>query len=295
VVMVNEVDMSMAIRRTRRTLFLVVALYVALGLIVSAAGAFMGDRLAAFLGFLIVGGSLGTAAALNMLFRVVLRSAAVADATVEIKASLERIEAQLRERPSSRNEDAEPVRILNLASVGGGDPSVLAAATLDRDVYPRLVTSMGIEEPVVTTSESRVSDTSDSADGKKGSIRRPSPPDVAVKDMWRVWGAAMRSGDLPTCRRVYAALVDVADENAVSDMSNALQALSDRHEQRLRRAFGKQVREADYVAALRVGDEIFQMFPQHPLSDEFHRIKPILERKAASAASGKGKRRAAST
>ncbi len=51
--------MQQTVRRTKRTLHLVVGMYVAIGLVVSGAGAMTGDRVDAFLGFVIVGGALG--------------------------------------------------------------------------------------------------------------------------------------------------------------------------------------------------------------------------------------------
>ncbi len=103
--------MQRAVRRTRRTLHLVVGMYVAIGLVVSGVGALTGDRVSAFLGFMIVGGALGAAATLSVLFRTVVRMGTLDETLGDMRTSLARIERLLEEnQSSSRDDHAEEVR-----------------------------------------------------------------------------------------------------------------------------------------------------------------------------------------
>ena len=108
------------------------------------------------------------------------------------------------------------------------------------------------------------------------------PEEVAGKDLWLSWSTAMRNGDLATCRSVYAALVDFAETDTVADMAASLDALALRHERRIRRRFTECVQAKQFSEALAMGAEIGTLFPNHPLSDEFERLRPLLERRASS-------------
>ncbi len=105
----------------------------------------------------------------------------------------------------------------------------------------------------------------------------------------------MRNGDLVTCRSVYAALVDLAESDTVADMVASLDALALRHERRIRQRFTECVQAKQYSEALAMGAEIGTLFPNHPLSDEFERLRPILERRAVSSGKDPNIRFAAST
>lgn len=279
--------MQRTVRRTKGTLHLVVGMYVAIGLVVSGVGALAGDRVSAFLGFVIVGGALGAAAMLSVLFSTVARMGSLDKTVGDLRASLARIEGLLGENQSSRrDENAERIRVLNLASVGGGDLDAITAATLDRGGFPRLVTATGAEQPAASRSERSDGDIveprNDSSLPEESSRQTTSPGEVAGTDLWQSWSTAMRNGDLATCRSVYAALVDLAESDTVADMAVSLDALALRHERRIRRRFTECVQAKQYSEALAMGAEIGTLFPNHPLSDEFERLRPILERRALS-------------
>ena len=298
--MIDVDDMHDAVRRTKGTLHLVVGLYVAIGLVVSCVGALSGDRLSTFLGFMIVGGALGAAAIFNILFRTVSRIGTQDRSAAETRSSLARIEGVLEEIQSSRREeDVDRVRMINLASVGGGDPGAITAATLDRSDFPRLVPATGKERN--STSDSGGSDraVSDSMSERRApeaqSVETPILREVHGKDLWRTWSAAMRNGNLLACRSVYAALVDSAEPQAVADMAGALEALALRHESRLRRTFAEHVQAKQFEEALAIGTEIRSLFGNHHLGDEFERLRPILERRVSSTIGDPNLRSAAST
>lgn len=298
--MIDVEDMHDAVRRTRRTLYLVVGLYVAIGLVVSCVGALSGDRLSTFLGFMIVGGALGAAAIFNILFRTVSRIGTQDRSAAEMRSSLARIEGVLKEIQSSRQEDdADRVRMINLASVGGGDPGAITAATLDRGDFPRLVTAMGKDGKSTSDSGRPDRAVSDSMTERRApeaqSVETPLLREVHGKDLRRTWSAAMRNGNLITCRSVYAALVDSAEPQAVADMARALEALALRHESRLRRTFAERVQAKQFEEALAMGEEIRSLFGNHPLSDEFERLRPILERRVSSTTGDRNLRSAASS
>lgn len=292
--------MQQTVRRTKRTLHLVVGMYVAIGLVVSGAGAMTGDRVDAFLGFVIVGGALGAAAMLSALFNAVARMGMLDKTVGDLRTSLARIEGLVGEKQSlRRDENAERVRVLNLASVGGGVPDAITAATLDRSVFPRLVTAMGTEQATASgTARSNGGMTEPRIDplASEESLRQTtSPEEVAGKDLWLSWSTAMRNGDLATCRSVYAALVDLAETDTVADMAASLDALALRHERRIRRRFTECVQAKQFSEALAMGAEIGTLFPNHPLNDEFERLRPILERRALSSGEDQNIRIAALT
>ncbi len=296
----EEENMQQAVRQTRRTLHLVVGMYVAIGLVVSGAGALTGDRVSAFLGFMIVGGALGAAAMLSVLFRTVARMGTLDKTVGDLRTSLTRIERLLGEnQSSSRDENAERIRVLNLASVGGGVPDAITAATLDRSVFPRLVTAMGTMQDADSSSARSDGETAvpgiDPPVSEESLRQTKSLGEVAGKDLWLSWSTAMRNGDLATCRSVFAALVDLAESDTVADMAASLDALALRHERRIRRRFTECVQAKQYGEALAMGAEIGTLFPNHPLGDEFERLRPILERRALSSGKDQNIRFAAST
>lgn len=298
--MIDVEDIHDAVRRTRRTLHLVVGLYVAIGLLVSCVGALSGDRLSTFLGFMIVGGALGAAAIFNILFRTVSSIGTQDRSAAEMRSSLARIEGVLEEiRSSRREEDVDRVRMINLASVGGGDPGAITAATLDRSDFPRLVTAIGKEHHSTSDADRPDRTDWDSMTERRApeaqSVESPVLREVHGKDLWRTWSAAMRDGNLLACRSAYAALVDSAEPQAVADMARALEALALRHESRLRRTFAARVQAKQFGEALALGAEIFSLFGDHPLSDEFERLRPILERRVSSTIGDRNFRSAAST
>jgi len=283
--------MSHPPRRTKRTLNIVAALYVVIGFCVAVPAAFSGNRLNAFLGFLIISGALAAAAVIAPVLRIAARMAAIDDHLRDLRNRLRRIESAAETRRAGERGDTG-TRQVNLARLGRGDPAVLAAATLERDVFPRLVATMD-EEPPADGSHGATKPRSHEA--TKGaclpafvpSCLPPTPaasePSTAVTsiNLLREWKAGMREGDLPACRAVYSALVDTVDPPMLASLEEQLELLADRTEASLRLRFAECVRDRDLAGIAEVGEEITRVLPDRPIADEVRRIQPLLLRRLA--------------
>ena len=269
-------------RRTRKTLYAVTAFYVGVGFFITVPAALSGDRLSAFLGFLIIGGALGGAAVINAVLRSAFQIQSVGERLDDIRLRLEQMEATYHSTQTTATAES-PARLIDLATLGRGDPSVLVAARLDRDAFPRLVTTME-EEPPAEAAEVQPDGASDGAVVPEP-LAQPSPgePDdsgppaeVIARNLLRDWNVGLRNGDVAACRAVYAALVDVADPNTVAALSAQLDELTDRTEASLRVAFAERYRERDFEGMLAVGARLCGLLPDRPVAEEFNRIKPFL-------------------
>ena len=178
------------------------------------------------------------------------------------------------------------VTVIDLASFGRGDPGVLAAASLDRDVFPRLVATMEAHPPA--SSHDSESDTtavtsSDVPSGaaaredQEGTKNRRTAGSVTTKNLLREWQAGLWNDDLLACRTVYAALVDVVDPAELVPLEVQLTRLADRREQALREAFSQCATRRDYAGMLEVGEQICRLLPDRPVAADFRRIRPHLE------------------
>ncbi len=273
-----------SVRRSRRTLYLIAGAYVLIGFGVAVPAAMNGDRLTTFLGFLIVSGALAAAVVIGNIVRLSIHLSAIGRRLEEVRDRLDRLEFAHR-RAEQVTSSAWPVQVLDLATVGDGDPSPLVSATLDRDQYPRLADAMegaaaatdrprggeGRDPPTtpLQTSESTLPPAEDDLSG--GSI-----PGVTNKNLIRQWRVGMRNGDVASCREVFAALVDVADPETVSSYRTQLEELSARTERGLRQTFREHFLRRDYPAMLEVGEQICRLFPDRPAAEQFHRIKAAL-------------------
>jgi len=112
----------------------------------SIPAALSGDRLTAFLGFLIISGALGAAAVVGAVIRLTTRITAGGECFEEIRTRLEQIEHAI-EDATRQNDEGTAGSMVDLASFGKGEPEKLVAASLDRDAYPRLVTTMEEQPP----------------------------------------------------------------------------------------------------------------------------------------------------
>ncbi len=276
-------------RHARKTVYLVAGVYVVIGFIVAVAAAVQGDRLGTFLGFLIVSGAM----AMGMLFRIASqlssRISSVGEALDELRRRLDRIEELIRESHANRRNTTDPsyATDLDLAEIGRGDPSVLTAATLDRDVYPRLVATMDGEPPAR-------SDESGSSGSRKrtaaSSSPRSEPPEgdaaepavgLSTRNLLRQWKVSLREEDLAGCRQVLSAMIDTAGPDAVEPLRVQIAELTGRVERKLREEFAALVRNRDYSSAISVGERMCSLLHDRPVTEEFARIRPLLERCAA--------------
>lgn len=260
-------------RHTRKTLYIVAALYVVVGFVAATASALNGDRLGTFLGFLIISGALAATALLRAVLRIGVRLSAIGDAVTELHARLGRLETglnEVRERAGAAGHSAGiagGVRMLDLATMGNGDADKLAAAALDHEAFPRLVATME-EEPPARSKEVVVPGEERSA--------HPEQTEATTQELLGQWRVALGDGDLAGCRGVYAALVDAGRAEAVASMAEQIEELADRVERSLREAFSSRVRAGDYAGGLAIGERICGLLPDRPVTVEFHRIRPYL-------------------
>ncbi len=286
------------VRRTRGTLYVVGGFYVAIGFLIAVPSALAGDRLSAFLGFLIVSCALGFAAVLTLVLRLAVRVSAIEECIEDVSRRLKQFEEAAPD-PTGAGA-AGPIGqescMLDLSAIGPGDPSTLAAATLDRARFPRLVASMDEAPPpdAPPPAAPALQDANPFGDSPEPRFDRaatstdepldPSEPaGVADKNPLRVWKVAMREGDLAACREVWSTLVDTADLDFVAQMNSQLEELSMKTERSLRATFVQSVRRGDYNGALAIGEQITRLFPDQTIAREFQEIEPHLRRRAQEA------------
>lgn len=266
-------------RHARRTLYVVAGFYVIVGFVAAAASAVSGDRLGTFIGFLIISGAIGGAVLLRSVLHVEACVSAMSEAMLDARERLAHVERTLGAlgNPSLPHEpppaDLAAKKVLDLASIGSGDPSLLTAATLDRAVFPRLVASMEEEPPAQspTTTDDTV------PAGEATSDDNGMAP--ASINLLRQWKIALRNGDLSGCRAVYGAMVDTVGAEEAQPLRLQIEQLADRVEQSLREAFAVRFRAGDFAEALALGERLCHLLPDRPVAAEFRRIEPHLLRR----------------
>ena len=260
-------------RRTRRTLYLVAGLYVAIGFLLLAWG-LNGDLAIAFLGFLLISGTLAFSVLLSVVLGVSIRLTLINDALDGIRGRMTRLATSLDDlNERTRARDEERATLLNLAAFGSGEPDVLAAATLERQRFPRLVWTMDDAPPAES-----VADTTDGAPSHTDHHEPPAMP-FTERNIPRAWRMAVREGDVPACRRLLSTLLDTAEPELVEALTGQLNALEARTEQSLRSSFARCVREGRFEDALSAGARLVTLFKDRPVAEEFERIRPWLERR----------------
>ncbi len=280
--------------RARRILYIAVGFHFAIGLVLLVTSAMTGEYLGAFLGIAIVSGTLVAAVLIHWLLDIVGRASAVASTLDDLKAAVDAVRLSSGTSAASSKAPKEPsrVRTLDLAALGNGDPSRLAAATLDRDVFPRLVKTMDAAPPArsgelqdITSGDAGTTDSvgasSRATDHHETDAAFTNSPaaELAAKNLWRQWKVALRNEDIAGCRALFSALVETADLHRIAQLCDEMEALADRTERQLRLAFSLRVRERDYVGALTVGERICTLLPDRPIAGDFKRIQPYLTRR----------------
>lgn len=280
-------------------MYVVAAFYVLVGFMLAIVAAVNGDRLGTFLGFVIISGALATAALFRSVMRIGLRISTVGEHLDEMRGRLQRIEASVS---SARLAAGEPAGMavdeerVDLAKSASGDTSLITAATLDRQAYPRLVTAMAQHPPaqnpppqkaVQGAGASGAWPSDDDVDELAELLGTPFLAEQAAADqpmsrnLLRTWKVALREGDLATCRSMYAALVDTAEPRIVVRVSEQFEALARRKEKSFREQFAAAVRDGDYDGALAVGREILRLMPDRLIADEYRRLETHLLRRRA--------------
>lgn len=285
--MPTHASMMESSRHTKKTLYIVAALYVIVGFVAATASALNGDRIGTFIGFLIISGALAVTAMLRAVLRIGVRLSEVGEAVVDMHAQLGRLETglnEVRERASLDGQSAANaggVRMLDLAAMGSGNPGVLTAATLDLEAYPRLVATM--EEGPPARSEKGIERSKDGSasawtfqEESDGVGPVGDQTERSTKNLLRQWRAALRNGDLARCREAYTALMAAAGAEAIAPLGEQIEELSDRMERSLREAYSSRVREGDYAGAMAIGERICNLLPDRAVTAEVQRIRPYL-------------------
>ncbi len=259
-------------RRTRRTVHIVAAFYVGIGLVLATSAALAGDRLSTFLGFLIITGTLGATVLANTVFRIGYQLSAMEHTLSDIQRHLATLTQPNQTESASEAVEANTVTTVTLSSDRPGMVEHLAAATLERDTFPRLVTMMNgsgegsepPDQPVETKTDSTP----------------PARSSFVPRDLQREWQVAVRTGDLKICRRILGTLVDTVERAAVEPMEAVLEHMTKTREHEFRTSFTKYIKAGDFARALEVGDEMVDLLSGQPIADEFLRIRSHVIRRS---------------
>jgi len=274
-----------SVRRTRKTLYLVAGLYIVVGFVVATLTAVQGDLLGTFLGFLIISGALSMAIIARTALHVLVRVAHIEASLDGFSTRLNRMTPFVRdELESSANEQecaatTESDAVLGLPEIGTGHAESLAAATLDRDVYPRLVSTgeTGAFDPhVEVIADAATTISSAPVNGAHGSS-------LTMRNLLQRWKAALSNDDLIECRKVLSTMVDLADSPTVAPLRVQLDRLENRVERTFRAEFVQYVRSRDFAAAIEMGERICTVLGNHPVAADFERLRPVLVRRAEEA------------
>ena len=267
------------IRNSRKTLNVVTAFYVLVGFALATVSAFWGDRLGTFLGFVIISGALAFAVILRVVLRIGLRISNLTEHVDVIRYRMDSFEHALKEVSTAPDESQSelPTAALDLAAIGSGDPSVLAAATLDRSRYPRLATTMNLQPPQKTADMVHEHEMENNGSIDQEEVVRSSH--VSTKNLLRTWKVAIRDGDLSMCRSIYSTLLDLADPIQLEQLRLPMEKLADRIENELRQKFTERMKQEDYGAMFDIGEKICSQLADRPIAREFERIKPHLLRR----------------
>ncbi len=201
-----------SVRGTKKTLYIVAALYVVVGFFLAVAAAVQGDRLGTFLGFVIISGALVTAALFRAVLRIGLRISSVGESLDDVATRLTRIEhhGETIRTNDGRTQQHAPDRVIDLGASAPVDASLLAAATLSRESFPRLADAM-VEQPPASACHAQTTMAATLPATKvPHSGTNDGAADYATRHMLQTWKTALREEDLATCRSAYAALVDTA-------------------------------------------------------------------------------------
>jgi hypothetical protein len=267
-------------RDTKKTLYVVSAAYVGVGFILAVVCLATGQLLGTFLGFLIISGTLGAAAVLRAVLRIGVRVSAIAEGLDDIRRRLDRVEGVLQSfnttgagetetavEPDVGLEEGPAYRgVMDVARARGVEPDAIMAATLDRGVFPRLVSLLEQE------SAPEEHDADESLQVTPGSESDP-----AVR--------AGRDNHVEAVERTDPAQDEQADESLhpVEGDPSALEL-----EQLLRRSFADCVRRRDLTGLLEVTELVIVQLPDHPMAEECRRLQPRLREAVADGANGEG-------
>jgi hypothetical protein len=269
-------------RHTKRTITIVVCLYVGIGFVVAVSAAVAGQPIGAFLGFLIISGSLVASVVLTGILRLGHELASVNEQLDRVRAEMQALTAR-ESHPTTRQPDTtdDDVLMIDLAALGRGDPSPITAATLNVSTFPRLLRAE--DDP--------------SEDSRRRELRRqalaidasllegiPAPeqlPRDEQRDLVDEWHTAARQGNVAACRDLLATIEPTIDEETTLALRAELRRMELELEESLRERFSALIQALDYAGALAIGERICTQLPDYGIADEFRAIKPHLLRRLA--------------
>ncbi len=260
-------------RHTRRTLYVVTGLYVVVGFLIAAVAALEGDRLSAFLGFVIISGTLAAAVLVNAVLRVGSRLTTLVERIEQVHDRLGQLEESrvIHETRAAAASADETLNTLGLAGEQPIPPTVLTAANLDRSIFPRLVPT-GDEQMAGGAANKTI------AAPRRAASQLRGEPRVTSDRLWRKWETAVQAGDLAGGRALCSVLVDTVGPDAVATLTAEMDELTARTETSLRGQFSGYLQKRDYANALAIGAKITRLLPDRPIAAEFARVRPLLER-----------------
>lgn len=272
-----------SVRRTRNTLYLIAGLYIIIGFVVAFVTAMQRDRVGTFFGFVIISGALSMGLIARTALQVLVRIARIEECLTDLGERLQGL-VHLMAAKSDSTTTSSPTTILDLSAIGPGDPAQLAAAVLERDRYPRLVTA--IEQ--ADLGESPLSPLTPEIGSGKTQPPAPSGTNgngqsTRTRDLLQQWKTAMAKEDLVQCRQVFSAMVDIAEKEELKPLQSQIYQLQDRLEAKLREQFTVAIRRRDFAAAVQVGEKMTALLADRPVAAEFARLRPILTRRADEA------------
>ena len=251
------------VRDTRVTLMIVSVFYVAVGFVLSIASLVAGEPLGTFLGFLTIGGTLAGSALLRSVIRTDKHVLEMHHALARLHERLDRIEASIAEPEVTAR--GIPFEIVDFGGASDVAAEVerrceqITAATLERDVFPRLVTLLEREQ----------------ADRKSTDGQRDEAADLLER-----WENARSAGDLIEARRLFSGAASVIDPGTLKAMGDELHALARATELSFRRRVRDCVDRRDVTGLVEVLQEIRAQLPDHPMAKECAQIESFLRLKA---------------
>jgi len=269
------------VRDTRKTLYFVTGIYVAIGLLLAIFAAVNGNLMGTLVGLVISSGAMLAATLFRTLYRVGLRVSEIGEHLDEVRQRLRQMTEHSGAGTGASGALAGAA-VKDIARDAHGDPSLITAATLSRATYPRLVTAMEAQPPAHCDSAppdevavATMMGTPHAADADTRAAGRDYEP-------MQTWNAALLDDDYATCRAMYAILVDTVEPRAVVQLGEQLEALARRTEESLRVRFGEAVRNRDFDTAVTIGRDILRLMPDRTVAEEYREIEPHLLRRRAA-------------
>lgn len=281
---IRSIDQGVPNTDTRMPAWLVIRVVgLVLAVLLAVLSLLIQQPLPLLIGVFVGGCAVATAALLRAIDGVDARVQATKNTLSALRDDLQRLEHELAvQSVAGANVPFDaPMDAIDIADLGHPNLAEITAATLDRTEYPRLAHEMDNQPPAQPRYASPAGDTHNTANAEERVATESEVNDtgLANRNLLRSWKVALREGDLPTCRTVFAALVDTAQPEVVAELRRQIDSLARRIKLEMRDDFSAAVRRGDYAAALKIGDRILERFPNDTIANEYGRLEPHLRRR----------------